>query len=241
MTMKNFKSVSILIAVLLCGTFVSAQTADEIIAKYLQTMGGKEQIAKVNSVYTEGNMDVMGNAGPLKITVLNGKGYKMDVEIMGSLITSCFNEKEGWSVNPMMGNSTATTMPEAQYKAGRDQIFIGAPFIFYQEKGYKAELQGAETIGDINTWKVKLTSPENNAVTYFFDQTTGYLIRTITQTEMQGSMVDNVMTFSDYRVTDGFPQSYKMNMNVGGQFEMTMNINKVEVNKTIDEAIFAKP
>jgi hypothetical protein len=54
-------------------------------------------------------------------------------------------------------------------------------------------------------------------------------------------MVDNVMTFSDYRVADGFPQPYKMNMNIGGQFDMTMTINKIEVNKTIDEAIFAKP
>jgi hypothetical protein len=239
--MKNYKSVLLLITVLLCGTYVSAQTADEIIAKYLQSMGGKEQIIKVNSLYIEGAMDVMGNSGPLKMTTLNGKGNKMDFEMMGSVITTCYNDKEGWTINPMMGSSSAVSMPEAQYKTGRDQIFIGAPFVFYAERGYKAELSGQEAVGDVQAWKVKMTFPENNPVFYFFDPSTGYLIRTIQQTEMQGSMVDNIMTLSDYRVVNGFPQPHKMLINVGGQFEMTMTFNKIEVNKTVDEAIFAKP
>jgi hypothetical protein len=239
--MKNLKFISLLIISLLCGAFVSAQTADEIIAKYLQTMGGKEQIAKINSLYMEGTMDVMGNNGPLKMTTLNGKGYKMDIEVMGSVITTCFNDKEGWTINPMMGNSSAVSLPESQYKAGKDQIFIGAPFVFYAEKGYKAELSGQEAVGDIQAWKVKMTSPDSISVFYFFDPSTGYLVRTIQQAEMQGSMVDNIMTLSDYRVTDGYPQFYKMVMNIGGQFEMTMNINKVEINKTVDEALFVKP
>jgi hypothetical protein len=239
--MKNFKSVLLLITVLFCGSFVSAQTADEIIAKYLQSMGGKEQISKVNSLYIEGTMDVMGNSGALKMTTLNGKGYKMDVEMMGSVITTCFNDKEGWTVNPMMGSTTPTVMPEIQYKAGKEQIFIGAPFLNYAEKGYKVELMGQEAVGDIQAWKIKMISPENNTVYYFFDSATGYMIRTIQQAEMQGTMVENVMTLSDYRVADGYAQFYKMVMNIGGQFEMTMNIAKVEVNKTVDPAIFAKP
>jgi hypothetical protein len=239
--MKNFKAIAFLAVILLSGAFVSAQTADEIIAKYLQSMGGKEQISKVNSLYTEGTIDVMGNSGTLKLTTLNGKGYKSEIDVMGNVITSCFNDKEGWSINPMMGSTTAQSMPEAQYKSGKDQIFIGAPFIFYAEKGYKPELLGAEAVGDMNTWKIKLTSPENEVVTYFFDQTTGYLIRQIQQVEMQGSMVDNTMTFSDYQPTDGFQQPHKIAMNVGGQFEMVMNIQKIEINKPIDEAIFAKP
>jgi hypothetical protein len=239
--MKNLKTISFLTVILLCSAFVSAQTADEIIAKYLQTMGGKDQITKINSVYTEGTMDVMGNSGVLKITTLNGKGYKSEIEVMGSVITSCFNDKGGWTINPMTGSSTAESMPEAQYKTGKDQIFIGAPFIFYAEKGYKTELLGAEAVGDVNAWKIKLTSPDNEVVTYFFDQTTSNLIRQIQQVDMQGSMVDNTITFSDYQQTDGFPQPHKIAMNVGGQFEMTMNIKKIEVNKPIDEAIFAKP
>jgi hypothetical protein len=239
--MMNIKTFLLFAALLLSGATVSAQTAGEIIAKYLEVSGGREQMSKLTSVYMEGSIDAMGNSGPIKLTTLNGKGYKMEIEMNGSAIITCFNEKEGWSVNPFVGGSSPVTMSEAQFKAGKEQIYIGAPFIFYAEKGYKAELLGSEALGDINAWKIKMTSPDSIAVMYFFDPATGYLLKNIQQSEMQGSMVDNIMTFSDYRNSNGFPQPYKINMSVGGQFEMTMTINKIEANKIVDEAIFAKP
>jgi hypothetical protein len=236
--MKTFLFSAIL---MLCGATVSAQSAGEIIAKYLEVTGGREQISKLTSVYMEGSIDAMGNSGPIKLTTLNGKGHKMEIEMNGSAIITCFNEKEGWSVNPFMGGSSPVTMAEAQYKAGKEQINIGAPFISYAEKGYKAELLGSESVGDINAFKIKMTSPDSISVMYFFDPATGYLVKSIQQTEMQGSTVDNIMTYSDYRNTAGYSQPYKINMSVGGQFEMTMTINKIEANKTVDEAIFKKP
>ena len=235
------KILLVLSAILMCGITVKAQTADEIIAKYLEATGGKDKISQLTSQYMEGTIEVMGNTGPMKITTLNGKGYKSEIDIQGSSIISCFNDKEGWSVNPFMGGGSPETMPEAQYKTGKDQIFIGAPFVYYAEKGYKAELAGNETVGDINAVKIKMTSPDNITVQYFFDPATGYLVRSIQQVDMQGSSVDNIMTFSDYKDVEGFPHPHKLNMNIGGQFEMTMTINKVEINKPVDPAIFAKP
>jgi len=242
-SLETMKLTSLLLttALLLCGATLSAQTADEIIAKYLEVTGGKEKISQLTSVYMEGTIDVMGNSGPMKLTTLNGKGYKMELDMSGSTIINCINGNEGWTINPFMGGGAPETMPEAQYKSGKEQMYIGAPFVFYTEKGYKAELMGNESVGDVKAWKIKMTSPENIAVDYFFDPATGYLIRSIQQVDMQGSMVDNIMTFSDYRDADGFPQPYKMNMSIGGQFDMTMSINKIEYNKPVDEAIFAKP
>jgi hypothetical protein len=240
---KSMKTKTLLIApmmLLFVGT-IFAQTADEIIAKYLQATGGKEKIIQLTSVVLEGTIDVMGNSGPMKMITLNGKGFKSEIDIQGSSIVSCFNEKEGWSVNPFMGVGSPETMPEAQYKTGKDQIFVGAPFVFYAEKGYKAELAGNEKIGDINALKIKMTSPDNTVVLYLFDPATGYLIRSIQQVDMQGSMVDNTMTFSDWKDVEGFPQPHKLSINIGGQFDMTMTISKVEYNKPIDAAIFTKP
>ena len=239
--MKKLRTILLFTALFLCGAMVSAQTADEIISKYLQATGGKELISKIKSLYYEGTINVMGNDGVLKMTTLNGKGNKMEMDMMGSLVTNCVNEKEGWMINPFMGGSTAETMPEPQYKAGRDQIFIGSPFLTYSENGYKAELLGNETIDNINAQKIKLTSPDNTTVTYYFDPATGYLIRSVQQAEMQGQTIDNVMNYSDYQETDGYIQPHKMVINMGGQFEMVMTIKKVEINKPVEEAIFAKP
>ena len=47
---------------------------------------------------------------------------------------------------------------------------------------------------------------------------------------------------SDYRKTDvGYMVPYAMDIDLGGQFSLTIAVKKVELNKTIDPAIFAMP
>jgi hypothetical protein len=60
--------------------------------------------------------------------------------------------------------------------------------------------------------------------------------------KMQGQDVDVTLTFSDYRKTDsGYVIPYATNIDLGGQFSMDMTVKKVEVNKTIDPAVFVIP
>lgn len=240
--MKTYKSFSLLLIALFCAVTVSAQTADEIISKYIQVIGGKDLLTKITSVYTESTMDVMGMSGDVKTTTLNGKGMKQEMDISGTLMTTCYNDKGGWSINPMTGATSPEAMPEAQYNSGKDQIIVGAPFINYAEKGYKAELMGTETVDTVNAYKIKMTAPDSTSSVYFFDPGTSYLVKTIQSMEMQGQMTDNEITYSDYRQVDGYAVPYKMDMNIaGGQFQMAMIVSKVELNKPVDEAIFSKP
>jgi hypothetical protein len=240
--MKTYKSLLLAFIALFCAVTVSAQTADEIISKYILTIGGKDLLTKITSVYTESSMDVMGTQGSVKTTTLNGKGMRQDMDIMGSIITTCYSDQGGWSINPMTGATSPEAMPEAQYNSGKDQIVIGAPFINCAEKGYKAELMGTEAVGTVNAFKIKMTAPDSTSSVYFFDPGTFYLVKSIQSMEMQGQMTDNEITYSDYRQVDGYAVPYKMDMNIaGGQFQMTMTISKVELNKPVDEAIFSKP
>jgi hypothetical protein len=177
----------------------------------------------------------------MKSITLNGIGLRQDMEFMSSVITNCFNDKEGWSINPYMGGTDAEAMPESQYKAGKNQIFIGAPFIFYAEKGFKAELLGDEAVGSVNAHKIKLTSPDSISVNYYFDPTNNFLLQTVQQVDMQGQQMENTTTFSDYRQVSGISQPYKTVIDMGGQFEMTLTVDSVLINKPVDPSIFIKP
>jgi len=141
----------------------------------------------------------------------------------------------------MMGSGAAEDLPEAQYNEAKNQIFVGAPFTVYAEKGYKAELLGNEAVGSANAAKVKLTAPDNTSAVYYFDLGTGLLIKSVAQGDMQGQQVENTTTYSDYREVDGYSMPYKVTISMGGMFEMTNEVTKAEVNKPVDEAIFAKP
>ena len=240
--MKIFKTILLLSVFVFSGVLVSAQSADEIISKYVKAIGGKNNLSKIQSLYTESEGDIMGMESLQKVTVLNGKGYKMEMEIMGEVISSCITENGGWSINPMMGSSVAEDMPEDQYDETKAQIFVGGPFTVFGDLGYQAEALGNETVGNVNAAKVKLTTPGGTSAVHFFDPATGYLIKTVQEGDMQGQMVETIFIYSDYKDVDGITLPHTVSLDAGGgMFVMTSNVTKVEVNKTVDPAIFIKP
>ena len=118
-----------------CFTFsATAQTADEIIAKHIAAIGGKEKIALIKTLYTESTMQVMGNDAPMKMYVINGKAMKTEIEMMGSTIINCMTENGGWSLNPMAGGDVVD-MPEKQYKGAANGITLGGAFMNFATNG----------------------------------------------------------------------------------------------------------
>jgi hypothetical protein len=241
--MKNKRILTLSAIALLGAAFASAQTADEIIAKYLTAIGGKEQINQISSVYMEGTLDVMGSQGTVKISQINGKGQKQEIDVMGTQVVMCVTDSTGWQINPMSGNYSAETMQENQYLASKDQIYVGGLFALdYASKGYTIELLGQETIGTVNAFKLKVVGPGSSETIYYFDPETYYLIRSSQKAEMMGQEMNIETNYSDYQKTEsGLALPHGVETNYGGQFFLVSKINKVEVNQPMDPAIFAKP
>jgi outer membrane lipoprotein-sorting protein len=240
--MKANKSLLITAIAMFMAVSASAQTADEIISTYVQAIGGKDVLNKITSVYTESTMEVMGMQIIGKTTILNGKGMKQEMEVMGSTMTTCLTDKGGWTINPMAGGTEPVDMPAEQFNSAKDQLIVGAPFINYMQNGSKSELLGTEAVGAVNAYKIKLTDSNNKSSVYFFDPKTFFLLKSIQQSDNQGQMVENIIIFSDYKATNGYTMPYKMEMDMNaGQMAMTMTVTKVELNKQVDEAIFSKP
>jgi hypothetical protein len=212
---------------------VQAQTVDEIIAKHIDAIGGKEKLGQVKSLYIENTMDVMGNQAPLTEYLLAGKGFKNETDFNGSTIIQCYTDKGGWGVNPMAGASDPQAMPEDLYKAGKGQIYVGGALVDYAAKGYKVELIGTEN----GNYKIKVTDGSAES-TYFIDASTYYINKTVVKGEMMGQPVDVTITFSDYKKTDfGIVLPFAKTTDLGG-FSLSSKVNKVEVNKEIDPKIF---
>ena len=117
--MKRIKTSLLLLTAFFCSFSINAQTADDIIAKHLDAMGGKDKISLIKSLYTEGTVQVMGNDNPTTTTILNGKGFRNESDFNGQKFIQVFTDKGGWMVNPMMGateRSLCQTMPSNQAK-----------------------------------------------------------------------------------------------------------------------------
>lgn len=213
-----------------------AQTVDEVISKHVNAIGGKEKLSQVKSLYTENSMDVMGNAVSQKEYLLEGKGFKSEVEFNGSNIIQCVTDKGGWMINPMMGGTDAQAIPDAAFKSSKPMIYVGGALTDYSTKGYKAELIGKEN----GSFKIKVTA-DGNETYYFIDASTYYLTKSILKGEAMGQAVEVTTTYSDHKKTDfGVVLPYTKSVDMG-MFQYVQKIDKVEVNKAIDPKIFDMP
>ncbi len=212
-------------------------TVDEIIDQHIAAIGGRDLIAKIQTIYMETNSQIMGNDAPGTVTILNGKGYRAETQFNGAKMIQCYSDKGGWATNPMSGN-TPEAMPDVQYKSGRSQIQVGGELFDYAAKGSKVELLGK----DGNLYKIKLTSKDAAVSIYYIDPAT-YFITKLTKTgEAMGQEVEITIYLSDYRKTDyGFTMAYSTQLDFGSMFSMTNSVRKVEINKPVDPKIFEIP
>jgi hypothetical protein len=236
--MKNFIHGILVVSALAGAVSLSAQTADEIVSKHVAAIGGKDAISQVKSVYAENSVTMMGGDNPSTTMIVDGVGYKNETEFNGTKIVQCYTDRGGWTINPMAGAANATPMPDDVYNAGKGQVNIGGALYDYAAKGSKIELLGK----DGSAYKIKLTSKENVEAVYLIDSTSYFVTSVVSKGKMQDQDVDITTKFSDYRKTDlGYVIPYAIDLDIGGQFTLTIAVKKVELNKTIDPAVFAMP
>jgi len=235
--MKTIVQLSLLITVF-CSTSVYSQTVDEIISKHLDAVGGKEKLTGLTSVSMEGTVEVMGQSGTTKSTILNGKGSRTESEIGGQQVVNVYTDKGGWQINQFAGMTDPQAMPDEQFKAGEDQIYI-EPFLDYAARGAKVELVGQEKVGTVNAHKIKYTNKDGAVTTYYIDPTTFQVIQVSAVSNNMGQQVEVKSTYSDFQKTDyGLVVPHSIEIDFGGQFTVTSKLQKVDVNQAVDAAIF---
>ncbi len=237
--MQRIKLGLLAIITFMSASFAHAQSADDIINKYVDAIGGKDNLSKVNTLSMQSSTQVMGNDNPVVIDMINGKAYKSVTSFNGQQLVTAYTDKGGWTINPFSGGSGAVALPEDQYQAGKYDMYIGGALYNYAINHVgKVQLEGI----DSGAYKIKYTSPDNVESTYYIDTASYLLKKMVRQTQMQGQDVSMITTFSDYQKTpEGISIPYTTNVDFGGNFSMSTTVKKVEVNKTIDPSIFEMP
>ena len=240
--MKRMKNVLLAVLTVLTSGFLNAQTADEIINKHFDVLGGKEKIAGIKSLYVESSISVMGQEAPAVTQIINGKGFKNEVDFGGQKIIQVYTDKDGWAVNPMMGMTTPTASSEDEVKTNQVNLYVGGLLFDYVAKGNKVELVGQEDVNGAKAYKIKATTKDNAETIYFIDPTTYYIIKEIQNVSANGQLAEVVSIYSNYKKTDyGYTIPFSQELTLPQGFTINITTSKVEVNKEIDPKIFEIP
>lgn len=240
--MKVVKLFLAFAATLLAVTNVYSQNVDEIIDKYVNALGGIDKINGIQSIYKESDIEVMGNTATSVTYVINKKGYKMEMDFNGSKIIQCITDKGGWGINPMMGQSSPEALPDEQVKSSQALLDVSGPLVDYLSKGNTVTFSGMEDVNGKSAYKLNVLTKENINITVFIDSASYYVVKTVSRATVSGQAVETTTTFSNFQKTDyGYVVPLTQELILPQGISMTMSDKKVEINKTIDPAIFEMP
>src|SRR2546426_10394619 len=101
----------------LCALPLSAQSADDIIAKYIKTVGGMERIQAVQTLRRTGKFT---GGGGFEAAVLqeNKRPNKVREEfsLQGMTGINAYDGKTGWKIEPWQGKKDAEAVSQGEMK-----------------------------------------------------------------------------------------------------------------------------
>ncbi|HEY8181093.1 MAG TPA: hypothetical protein VII32_02550 [Thermoanaerobaculia bacterium] len=235
---KALITVISLLALPLC-----AQTADEIVSKYIKTIGGMDKIDAVKSFRRTGKFT---RGGGFEARVLEEKKrpnqVRQEFSIQGMTGVTAYDGKNGWKIEPWDGKKDPEPLGEEEMKRIIENSDFEGPLVNYAAKGNKVEYVGTEPVEGTDAYKLKVTL-KNGDVEYFYMDTDYYVpIKIDTKRMVRGEEREYETSLGDYKEAGGWylPYSYETNAK-GSQNKQKVTYEKVEVNVPLAETRFVEP
>lgn len=218
-------------------------TADEITAKYLTAIGGREKLKAVQSLRMTGTITMgPGMVAPMVIELKRPSSMRMEFTIQGMTATSAFDGEKGWQIVPFQGDDGPEELPADQIDDVRAQADIDGPLVDSKEKGITIELAGREKIDDVDAYHLKLTTKKAETRDMYVDAHTFLPIKETMKRDIGGESMSVELLISDYRDVSGVKFPHTLDNRIAGTpMTQLMKIDKIELNPALDAARFKKP
>jgi hypothetical protein len=215
-------------------TQLNAQTADEIIGKYITAIGGKDKWSQVKSMKVNGYIEVQGIKINFTQQAVHETGVRVDAEFQGQKIIDITTPTMGWSQNPFGGKSTLQPISGEELQQKLDELDIQDEFVDYATKGSSVEFIGKDEEDGNEFYKIKMVTKNKNETVYFFDVNTFLIYKEEKTVKQQGQEMKMVTKLLDYKtIPFGIKIPHKSE-----QMGQVLVMDVIQINATIDENIF---
>jgi photosynthetic reaction center cytochrome c subunit len=220
-----------------------APSADQVLDKYIQALGGAQRVASLTSFVAKGRhqgyddfekypVEIYAKAPDMRTTIVHGDSED-------SITT--YNGRAGWMaapdattpvpVLPLTGDDLAGAKVEAelsfpaQIKQALSDWRVGPP----------------TTIDDRNVLVVQgRTGAGRPPVKLYFDADSGLLVRLVRYTDTPVGSIPTQIDYADYRDVSGIKMAFKWTTTWTDGRSVT-ELSSVEMNAPVDTARFAQP
>lgn len=221
----------------------AAQSADEIIAKHIDALGGLQKIKAVKTVRMTGKLTLgPGIEAPVAMEFKRPNQMRMDITVQGIVGTQAYDGATGWTLMPFAGSKTPQQMADDELKMAQEQADLDGPLIDYKAKGHAVELLGKEAVEGADAYKLKVTQKNGVVRTIFIDAEAFLQVKEESKRTIRGTEMDTDTILGDYKEVDGIMFPHSVDSGAKGQPQrQKMVIDKIELNVPIEDARFKMP
>lgn len=215
--------------------------AAEILEKMIEAQGGRKALSSIKDMTLSGTMELvtLGMDGGLTLYQKEPNKMRMDIEIMGMVISQAFDGETAWMMNPQTGANEE--MPEQMAADMRRQAMGNDALLNPDKYDITYSYEGTAMVEDREHHVLKQNYPDGYTATIYLDSKTFYPTKTTGTTINQMGMEVEAETYqSDFRKVEGIGlvMPFSMTTYQEGEEFMTMSIDDVQFNTGIDDSKF---
>ena len=224
----------------------SMPTADEIIARYVQRIGGAARLRAVQSVRKSGTF-YGGGGFEAAVTNENRRPNRVREEFTfgGMTGVTAYDGKAGWKIEPWGGKKDAEPLGEDETKGIMEDAEFDDPLFNYKERGNKVELVGMDQVEGTEVYKLMVTLASNGDVrTYYLDVESCVPIKYEVKRTVRGAERTFEVELGDYKEVQGvlFPFAFAVGAKGSSSADKQQYAwERISVNVNVDDRRFAKP
>ncbi|HTC37203.1 MAG TPA: photosynthetic reaction center cytochrome c subunit family protein [Bryobacteraceae bacterium] len=218
-------------------------SADQILDRYIQALGGSERLAGVTSFAGKGTYegyDTYHEKVPLEIYAQAPGQRSIIAHTQNGDSTTTFDGRTGWTAAVDKPVHLLPLLPGSELDGAKLDANLCFPAGIKQALGQWRNGFPVTAIEDREVQLVQGTAAGGSRVKLYFDSRTGLLARQMRYTNTIVGTIPIQIDYSDYREIGGIKMPFHWVVTwTGGQ--STMQLNEVQANVAIDAAKFSKP
>ncbi len=238
--MKKIVSLSLL-SVFLFGLMASqgfGQKATDILEKFIAASGGRKRLSSVKDTTLIGSLNVVmaGMSGSLTMYQKEPNKLRMDMEVMGMLVTQAYDGEVAWWINPQTG--ATEEMPSDQQDDFIRQAYGNDILLNPAKHGVTYTLKDSENIEGKDYFVLVQTFSDGFSQTLYLDSKTYLPYKTVASVNSMGVEAEAETYLSDWREVDGIMFSFSARILYDGEEAVTMTFSEVKFNTGLEDSLF---
>ena len=222
---------------------LSAQTAEELVAKNILAHGGVEKIKSIKTLRMTGRLQSGSFQAQVGHYTMAPDLMRQTFTVQGMTEIEAYDGSVGWKISPFEGRKDPELLGEDELRPLMEEADFYGPLVDYQAKGNRVEYLGHDTVDGDDAYKLKVTLKNGDIVYYYLDPETFLEIRVENVRFIRGAVREDFREPGSYKLVGGvyYPFSLESGSKLQPGNTVRITIDKIEVNVPLDKKEFQMP